>query len=107
MLKLKIAICLALFVGTLTLALGLINEARFTTVIYRTIVSFLLFGVLGLVFGCVAERFLFDFWHKLTNKGQEADIVRSTGPAQPEDGQDAAFSPFDPDNFEHIAPNKE
>ncbi|MCE5284762.1 MAG: hypothetical protein LLG02_02790 [Pelosinus sp.] len=106
MLKLRIAICLALFVGTLTLVLGLINEARFTIIIYRTMVSFLLFGVLGLVFGSVAERFLHKFLQKLTNKGQD-DIVNETELAQSQDQEAAAFSPFNPDNFEHIAQNKE
>jgi hypothetical protein len=70
-------------------------------------VSFLLFGVLGFMFGSLAERFLHGFLQKLTSKGQEDDIVSEKEPAEINDEQAAAFSPFNPDNFEHIAQNKE
>ena len=105
MLKLRIAICLALFVSTLTMVVGLVNEARFTTIIYRTIVSFLCFGACGFVFGSIAERFLHNFLQKLTNKGQKVDSVSAEAPLQQEE-QAAVFSPFNPDNFEHIEQNK-
>lgn len=106
MLKLRIAICLALFVGTLTMMIGLVNEARFTTIIYRTVVTFLFFGACGLVFGSIAERFLHDFLQRLTNRGQVAHVAQEEE-TLPDDDEAAGFSPFTPDNFEHIEPNKE
>jgi hypothetical protein len=107
MFKLRAAICLALFASTLTLLAGLWYEARLTTIIYRTMISLMAFGMIGLIVGGLAESFFHEFLQKLKIKGQKVEIISEKEPTQKQEEQSAAFSPFNPDNFEHIAQNKE
>lgn len=110
MLKLRIALCLALVVGTLTLTNGLLHDARMATIIYRVVISVVLFGVIGYVLAVVGERFYKSVMEKNIAQGQPADIVSeqsSDDDKNSESEAESEFSPFASDNFEQIARPKE
>jgi hypothetical protein len=109
-LKLRIALCLALIVGTLTLINGIVYDARLETILYRVLTSIVLFGVLGYILGAVGERLYRDLIAKyIVDKKQEEE--------QEEDGIDtlheqeidnivnseSEFSPFASSSFEQIS----
>lgn len=102
MLKLRIALCLALVVGTLTLTNGIVYGARFMTIIYRVLISIIIFGIAGYFLGVVAEKFLKELLEKTTDQGQHINVVSQqevTEELVPEN----TFSPFAPENFEQIS----
>jgi hypothetical protein len=107
-LKLRLALCLALIVAVLTASVGLAQGVRPLTVLYRTFISLLVFGVGGYLLGCVAESFLTRWLESVKPKGQKVDILSEDGllsgdellnpshAAQP-------FSPLIPYDFEQIS----
>lgn len=101
-LKLRISLCLALIVGTLTLTYGMLQGARIATIIFRSIVSIVLFGFIGYGLGIIFER----YWQKALkekdkNEGQEIDIVSEQQPLG-EVCSDSEFAPFTADNFQQV-----
>lgn len=106
MLKLRIALCLALVVGTLTLTNGIIYGARTVTIIYRTVISVVIFGFAGYALGVVAERFLKKLVEEDNIQEPNTNVV-SEEQAMDELPTESAFSPFTSNNFEQISRPKE
>ena len=106
MLKLRIALCLALVVGTLTLINGVLYGARTVTIIYRVAISVVVFGFAGYSVGVVFENYLKKLYDKETAQGQQIDIV-SEQQTIDELPNESGFSPFTSDNFQQISRPKE
>lgn len=106
MLKLRIALCLALVVGILTLINGILNDARMTTIIYRVVISIVIFGVVGYILGVVGEKIYKELVAENSVPGQHIDIV-SEQPMNDEVVSESEFSPFASDSFEQISRPKE
>jgi hypothetical protein len=102
-LKLRIALYLALIVGALTLLYGMLQGARLETVIYRIIVSIAIFGIIGYGLGIIVERFL-----KNVAQGQkkDQDIVNEKQPLD-DAPKDSEFAPFTSSSFQQITRPKE
>ena len=102
MLKLRIALCLALIVGTLTLTYGMLQGARTATIAYRSITSVVLFGFIGYGLGFIIENYLKKLLvEKDIKKGQEIDIVIEQQPIE-ELSDNPEFAPFTADNFQQM-----
>lgn len=106
MLKLYISLCLALVVGTLTLTNGILHDARMATIIYRVVISVVLFGIVGYGLGALGEKIYRELVAKDIAQGQDIDIV-SEEPINDEVVPESEFSPFASDNFEQISRPKE
>lgn len=109
MLKRRIALCLALVAGTLTLTNGLLYGARTITIIYRVAISLTVFAFLGYGVGCIAENFLGELLEKEKEKEQDkhADVALEQQAIDEELPNESAFSPFTSDNFQQISRPKE
>lgn len=101
MLKLRIALCLALVVGTLTLLNGMLQGARLETVIYRMIISIAIFGFIGYGIGMIVESFLHK---KLIEKFQKNSLQEEV---LDKDMEESEFTPFTSNSFEQITRPKE
>lgn len=101
MLKLRIALSLALVVGALTLINGIVYDARFMTIIYRVLISIIIFGIAGYFLGTIVEKFLKILVTKSTDKGQHINVV-SQEDVSDELVPENTFSPFSPEQFEQI-----
>ena len=102
MLKLRIALGLGLFVGGLTLTIGILHDTRPLTILYRVAISAILFSCVGYGLGIMFENFLKDILVKLSSKGNNVDIV--TQQEEVNEGEKASeFSPFNSTDFEHIS----
>ena len=101
MLKLRIALGLALIVGTLTLTNGLLQGARAATIVYRTIISVVIFGFMGYGLGFITERYFGKVMEKDINKGQEIDVV-SEEQSLEELSSKSEFAPFIAENFQKM-----
>lgn len=102
MFKLRVALCLALLVGTLTFANGILYGARLTTIVYRVLISLLIFGTAGYFLGGVGEKFLKELLLKYTEQEPHKDIVSQEEHIE-ELPPENAFSPFTSENFEQIS----
>ncbi len=111
MFKLRLSFLLSLITSSLTLLIGIINDGRLSTILYRTTVSMVLFAVFGYVLGEIIERF---FQHQLrddiTKKGNIVDILSDntydeTGKTTKHTAESPQFQPLTPDNFENIKKN--
>jgi hypothetical protein len=100
-LKLRIALCLALIVGTLTLLNGTLQGARLETVIYRFIISIAIFGFIGYGLGIIVERFLQHTVAKNLEQEQEKDSLKDDKPSEDSPG-DSEFAPFTADSFQQV-----
>lgn len=106
-LKLRIALCLALIVGALTLLNGMLQGARLETVIYRIIISIAIFGIIGYVLGIIVERFLKKKLEvKNREQGQKKEIVNEEQPLD-DLPKDSEFAPFTSSSFQQITRPKE
>jgi thiamine transporter ThiT len=101
-LKLRIAFCLALVVGILTLANGIVYGARAITILYRVVISVVVFGFAGYFLGFVIENFLKQLLIRNTAQGQHIDVV-SEQQTTDELPTESAFKPFVSENFEQIS----
>ncbi len=107
MLKLRLALGLALLVAILTATVGLVQGIRPLTVLYRTFISLVVFAVGGYLLGGLVESRVTSWLASLKPKGQKVDIISK------EDYLDndellspshaaAPFSPLIPDDFDRI-----
>lgn len=113
MLKLRMALYLALIVGTLTLINGVWHDARMATIIYRVMISVVLFGVVGYGLGVMGDKIyrevvakrIAEEKEKEVTLGEQANIVneQNNNEVTPE----AEFSPFASEHFEQISRPKE
>ena len=106
MLKLRIALCLALVVGTLTLINGIIYSARMVTIIYRVVISIVFFGLAGYSVAVLFENYFKKILMNRTTQVQDVDIS-SEQQISAEQPNESGFSPFTSDNFQQIARPKE
>jgi len=105
-LRLRIALYLALVVGTLTLTNGIFYGARIVTIIYRVVVSVVVFGLAGYGVGILFENFLKKLLEKKLAQGQHIDIALEQQTID-EVPNESGFSPFTSDNFQQISRPKE
>ena len=116
MLKLRIALCLAFVVGALTLAYGIVSGARIATVMYRVMISFVVFSMIGYGLAIVVEKFINEkvVYEKVVNEKVVNEIV----PQQQNDDAiaqqtsdelptESSFSPFTSEHFEQVPSPKE
>lgn len=102
--KLKFAACLALLVGTLTVIIGFVHDARPLTLLYRTAISLVVFGIAGYVIGSIGEKFLSRL---VAVTPSDSGIHDAAMPGEPHTEQEEAsssapFTPFTPDNLARI-----
>ena len=105
-LRLRIALCLALVVGTLTLTNGILYGARAITIIYRVAISVVVFGFAGYFVGVVLEKFFKKILVKKVAQDQHIDLAldQQNSDQLP---NESGFSPFTSDNFQQISRPKE
>ena len=110
MLKLYVALGLALVVGTLTLTNGIFYGARLMTIFYRVLISIAIFGIAGYFLGFAAEKFVNQLLLKdAAAHEQHIDVVSQEEEAETEKATEEeglpenTFSPFASDNFEQIS----
>jgi len=105
-LKLRIAWCLALVVGTLTLINGILYDARLVTIFYRVAISIVVFGLVGYGAGIIIENFLKKL---LVKKAAEDQHIKVASEQQTADElpNESEFSPFTSGNFQQISRPKE
>jgi len=104
MAKLWFALGLALVVAALTLIIGLLQDARIATVIYRMLVSFVVFGAIGYFLALAGGKFWADAVTDVKSKGKKVDIINEEEPVG--DGErepDKQFVPLAPDNLERLS----
>jgi len=100
-LKLRVALYLAITAGILTLLVGALSTVAPTIIVYRTIVSVVLFAVLGYTSGQFAERCLRKkLVEPAPQKGKHIDVVHTAGIEDELPPPD--FKPLDIDQFENI-----
>lgn len=98
--KLRVSLYLAFAATILTIIVGVFNGIATTAILYRTLVSLVLFSVLGYICGQFAERFLQEKVDKLEEKGQHLDIKADED--QEKELTVSEFTPLNPENFENI-----
>lgn len=106
MLKLRFALCLALIVGILTLINGVFHGARAVTIVYRVVISTIIFSFAGYYLGVIAESFLKATLIRNIEQRQHLNVISEQQTAD-ELPIEAPFSPFTSDNFEQISRPKE
>lgn len=103
-LKLRVSLYMAIAASILTLMVGAFNTIALTAILYRTLVSLVLFAVLGYACGQFAERFLQEKQEKMeeaNTKGNNIDIV-SSDESEEEQLPVSEFTPLNPENFDNI-----
>ena len=106
MLKRRIALCLALVVGTLTLTNGIIHGARAVTISYRVAISVVVFAIVGYAIGVVLEFFIKKMIVKNKVKSEHINIDLDQQIID-ELPNESGFTPFTSDNFQQIPRPKE
>ncbi len=99
-LKLRVSLYMAFAASILTLLVGIFNTIALTAMIHRTLVSLVLFAVLGYTCGQFAERHFREKFKETEPTGRHVDIISSD-----ELGDESPipeFTPLNPDNFENI-----
>lgn len=99
-LKLRISLYVALGASGLTLLVGALNSITVAAMVYRTLVSLVLFAVLGYICGQFAERFFQEKVGEIEAKGKNLDIISSS--EHGEELPDTNFEPLNPEDFENI-----
>lgn len=94
--KLRVSLTVSVIAGCLTFLFGMLQDARLVTLLYRTIVSSFIFGLVGLFFGRAVEAFLNRIKLEGQTTGKTIDII-TTEDEMPN------FSPFAPDMVERIS----
>lgn len=113
MLKIWLAIGLAAIVAVITMLMGLINQARFTVILYRTIISIAVFGSCGYLMGIVFDKKIMPYIIRLNSK-QEQEISENQSLEENMDNnrdetvsekiEATAFAPFTADNLNRVSP---
>jgi len=120
-LTLRIAVSLALVVGTLTFIHAFSYGARLSTIMYRVAISVLVFGFVGYGLGEVFLKFFKTLSAKYEPQVTEEQIETETETEESiqsnqselelasdsESESDSEFSPFTPENFKQMTRPKE
>lgn len=116
-LRIWLAIGLAAIVAVITIFMGIINQARFTVILYRTLISIGIFASFGYVMGVVGEKFFLSYVKKaleseklsdekneefIQNETNEANISGDSLDSLKEEQKEADFAPFTTDNFKRV-----
>lgn len=102
MAKLWLALGLAMVVASLTLIIGLLQDTRIGTAVYRMLVSFVVFGAIGYIIAVMGEKFWGYQLTDLKSRGKKIDIISEEEPigdSKPEKN----FIPLTPDNLERLS----
>ena len=108
MFRLYIALGPAVVAGTLTFLSGLLQDVRPLTLIYRTLISSIIFAAGGFMFGSYLKKFPERQQTTLKPKGQNIDIISEDNIAGTDELLTPApaeneFSPLTPNDFDHIS----
>lgn len=99
-LNIRIGLYLALMAGTLTILVGAMSGVTPVVILYRTLVSVVLFAVLGYISAQFAERYFRDKLNETGTKGNNVDVE---SPDEYGDKIPAPeFKPLNPEHFENI-----
>ncbi|HWR43141.1 hypothetical protein [Sporomusa sp.] len=99
-LKLRIGLYLALVAGILTILVGAMSSVTPAVILYRTLVSVVLFAVLGHTSAQFAERYFREKLNETEPKGKHIDLVSFN--ENGDDLPDSEFKPLNPEHFENI-----
>lgn len=107
MMKLRLALGLALIVAILTASVGLVQGIRPLTVLYRTFISLIVFAVGGYFLGGLVESVAARWLASVKPKGQKVDIISEDGFVGSDELLNpshaaAPFSPLIPDDLDRI-----
>jgi hypothetical protein len=107
MLKLCIALGLALVVAAFTAVFGLMQGVRPVTVLYRAVVSLAGFTLAGYLAGIVAESYVRRRFEGIKPRGNKVDIISKDGVIENDELLNPShaspqFAPFVPDSFDKI-----
>ena len=104
-LKSRMSSYLAGITGTLMLILSFFHDVRWTTLLYRTFLTMLIFGIVGFLAGIFLETYLKQpAPNEDAHKGQNIDIAAAPdehplGAAPQNQGADAEFKPLNSDSL--------
>ncbi|SMC65554.1 hypothetical protein [Sporomusa malonica] len=99
-LKLRVGLYMALIAGMLTLLVGVMSSVTPTVILYRALVSVVLFAILGYTSGQFAERYLREKLDETAPAGKPIDVI-----SLDEHGDElpaSEFKPLNPESFENI-----
>lgn len=119
MLKIWLAIGLAMTVAVIIIFMGIMNQARFTVILYRTIISIGIFASCGYILGMIYETKFLPYAKKLLETDvnnqehqRDEDTVQATGKDDnsiddysddlAEKKEEADFAPFTTDNLKRV-----
>ncbi|QDR80517.1 hypothetical protein [Sporomusa termitida] len=99
-LNIRIGLYMALITGMLTILVGAMSGVTPVVILYRTLVSLVLFAVLGYSSVQFAERYFRDKLNETGTKGKHLDVV---SPDEHGDKIPAPeFKPLNPEQLENI-----
>lgn len=104
MLKIRLAFSISITAALLTIIFAILSDLGIVALTYRTLISAIIFGVLGYLLGLVIEKFIGKLTNQHQTKGQNIDIIADEETLS--DNEVASFSPLDPDTYEKISTNK-
>lgn len=108
MLKIWLAIGLALIAAVITMVMGLTNQARFTVILYRTIISIAMCASCGYLIGIVCEKKIVPYFIRLNAKQEEESeeeiLAENRDETVSEKIEATAFAPFTADNLNRVSP---
>lgn len=99
-LKLQGSLYLALIAGMLTLLVGVISSLTPTVILYRALVSVVLFAILGYTFGQFYERYLLKKASETLPQDEKMDVLSFC--EHIDESPASEFKPLNPDSFENI-----
>ena len=99
-LKLRCSLYLAVSTGLLTLLVGILNNVTLPAILYRSLVSIVLFAIIGYTCGQFVDQYLRRMSQPECQKGSNVDFLSQDEPTAESPG--GSFKPLNPDNFETI-----
>jgi hypothetical protein len=105
--KLWFSLGLALLVGTLTLIAGFLSDVRLSSILFRFLISLVVFGLGGYILATLTEKFAIPALVNVKSKGQKIDIISEQELVSENNTEDNSFIPLTPDNLENIPKPKD
>ena len=106
--KLRVSIGLGVFACILTTVVCLIHNTRPYTILYRTVITFLFFGICGFWIGKKVEIFYNRLKSESFAKGQKVDIVSENKQSETAETDAAtSFTPMTSANLPHLTRPKQ
>ncbi len=104
--KWRFSLILALIAGFFTFLFGVFQGARIETLLFRTIVSVLIFSSVGYMLGFFSERFFRQLLTMYKTKGVQVDVIADDNSDAAAPGTTSDFTPLTPENMKHIFQSK-